>query len=114
MTKIVLVVGLIAIMVYAGFVRRPGWPFSWPMYHGDEITVIEVIFVEGGSGRVALNPYDLRPAGEFMLSIGEVVDIVEFLRQDGQRVELTGTVYGEYGEGVITIEGSDVVSYLPG
>jgi hypothetical protein len=112
--RYVLLACLSGYMVYAGFLRRPGWPFSWPMYHGDEITVIKVISVQSERGRVGLNPYDLRAPGEFMLSIGELVDIVEFLQQDGKMVELTGTVYGEYGEGAITIEGSDVVSYLPG
>lgn len=114
--RYLIVGGLIVYMTYSGFVRSSSGFLSWPMYVGrDELPVLnQCQALDRRSGRAfAYNIYEAWPVGDFLITIGDLGQLVEYLNNLGIEVFAHGAIYGDYGEGALEVEGTYVVTYLP-
>lgn len=92
---------LVVAMVINGFIRRPGHKFSWPMFIRHASVVVEMEGTYRGQ-RQGINIYALFPAGEeFMMSTGELQEVIDYLSTQYEEVEGNGIV--RYSGGVLEV-----------
>lgn len=100
-------IGVIAWMVYAGFIRRPGLPTSWPMFTRSSAILVDLA-VRADGEVTPINAYAHLPSHAPWLTPREFDLLLEYLSQRGV-IEGEGTFFGNQHIYAISIQNSRVV-----
>ena len=106
--EIVLTGALVAWMVVAGFIHRPGGFLSWPMFSRGRFTVVPLTGTCDGK-IVPINIYEFVAPGSFQISPAELQRIVAFLGNRYDRIDGVGQLLGPRGEWTIVVKDGRVV-----
>lgn|SRR5215831_5120776 len=104
-------------MLYAGLFPPVGRVFSWPMYAWATAVVATVHVssssINSGGCEAELNPYDVLPRGEFMVSLDQFDDYLQFVGTRYRNVRCSGWIYGLFGERSLELTNHHVATPQP-
>ncbi|MGW1373005.1 hypothetical protein ACWD6P_01835 [Streptomyces sp. NPDC002446] len=100
---------LVARMVVAGFRRRPGKIFSWPMFsHG--CSVLIELTVEKDGKREPVNLFDLFPTGDTLaITTTDLQTVCDYLMETYDSVDGEGRMLYPEGEAPVKVVSGRVV-----